>query len=181
MNKFFNLKFSYLTENNEGETQTKRHQVLIEGINYQDAEQSAIRFFDYFHLGKIEKPIYEISKINVQILLIGSEKIVTEFDGSEMNDLVMLHSTENDFTKSSDTVGIYKADMCFLNLEGKVKKQALHIFATNINNAFSICKLFANNFLDKNAYIQGVKLEKFECALLTKERVYDSSIDRLQS
>lgn len=166
MNKFFNLKFSYLSTNADGELVAKKHQIIIEGINYQDAEQSAISFFEHFHLNKNEKPIYEISKIKITDLITDANHLLT--DG--INGLNLIHSAENDFVKSSDSFGLYKINISYQDLESKLRKTTIHVFAANIAKSISLSNSFIKKFFDRSdAFITQIKLENFESLLITNE------------
>lgn len=140
VNQVFELKFSYKGENEDGEMQKKKLNVLAQCTNYTDAEKLVHTIITKEEMEKFEDCSYTISLTNFLV-----SNILVNDTLQESDDLVM-GLTETFFVKEEDGVFAVKVKF-FGDKEAKEKDitDTLLVPGSNINNAILYLKKFLIN------------------------------------
>ena len=164
---YFKAKVSHQVMDEDSGVSKKQHiNMVIDAVNYNDAEITVVSFCEYFHY---DTYTYDINKMQISDLIIDYNSSQATKEMSELNKLVLISEFDSDPKPVSDGFGLYKASFS-VDDEGKVKKFNTHILAKNLDSASDICKKFIQKYYDNTGTVSKLSKEPESCLLLSNEK-----------
>lgn len=186
MNNYFKTTISYpLMDIETGVTKRKKVSVMIDAINYHDAEVSTQKIIDYFHLNKDGDNInYKLDKIKVANLILDTNNSVilkskNTDEEEDLNFLSLVSETPRDVHSSGDGWGIYKASYNWVDLAtDKTIKDVVNIVTSSLDNANGILKKYLDVYCNsKTSVVTGITQDKTIESLLISEEALNGGIE----
>ncbi len=180
----FRLKLQYKSENQEtGELEKAKTEILVQCVNYTDAEKLVCEIIKLYNMSKFEPCVYDIVKTKFEAVDVYGSKIM------EKEEDLTCGLIQHYFTTDDD--GLYAVEaIVFGDKEAKEKdlKFTFFIPSTNVADAMNKAKkiLEGQGFALDNCLIPSAKLDKAEYVYLRPEtskeiyeHAYTYSIDEL--
>lgn len=167
MNEFFKVKVAYQVESESGVSQNKKEEFLVEAVNYQDAEKTALEITQYYLLNDYGDTSWEITKMKTPELCIQDGKHV---DKEGINSLNVVSTIKDDFALKDEQNGLYKVQFSYLSLEDKKQSEAIHMYVDSFYDIFKLMKRLSEKYYGgSNVVIDSVKKEKMNTLIILDE------------
>lgn len=174
MTNYFKVLISYLVmDDNTGTSKKKSTQIIVDAVNYNDAEVTTAMIKDFFSLDELGGVTYDISRVRISNLIIdinNTHVSTSEEDIESLNKLTLVSENDGDINSSDDGFGIYKATFRYSNLDDKMMNENVHVMTDSMDEANNIVKLYMNKYHSGGAIIK-IDKQKESSMLLSKDSV----------
>ena len=185
MNEFFKLKVSYPVMNETGVTSNKNELFLIEAVNYQDAEITALGVVDYYGMNENGEPSFEITKFKTPEIAINNDfsfdfANTDNLDKTETNSginlLSVVSSQPDTFELANEGHGLYKVQMVGIDIDDKKVKTTIYIYAKSFKEVTNVSCNFIRKYLSgDNTNIKSISKEQINTIILLKETIENAT------